>query len=60
MENLLIMVLWNGVQSLNNKKFYVQEYDEEKGDFVGKWVPRPAFLDRSLKKTNTDNEHTEH
>ncbi len=54
------MVLWNGVQSLNNEKFYVQEYDEKKGDFVGKWVPRPAFLDRSLKKNNTDNEHTEH
>ncbi len=54
------MVLWNGVQSLNNKNFYVQVYDEEKGDFVGKWVPRPAFLNRSLNKNNTDNEHTEH
>lgn len=60
MENLLIMVLWNGVQSLNNNNFYVYEYDEEKGDFVGKWVPRPAFLDNYLNKSNSDNEHTEH
>lgn len=54
------MALWNGVQSLNNKKIYVYEYDEKKGDFVGKWVPRPAFLDRSLNKKDKANEHTEH
>ena len=34
-----------GMQSLNNKKFYIFRYDPKIGDFVGEWITRHAFLD---------------
>lgn len=32
-----------GIQSLNNKRIYIFVYDEDKKDFVGKWVNTPKF-----------------
>ena len=36
------------------------DIDPTTGETTGKWINRPDFVDRCLKKTNTDNEHTEH
>lgn len=42
-----------GVQSLNNKRTYVLQYDEDVEDFVGRWIDTPYFVLDSLKiKTN--------
>lgn len=32
-----------GVQSLNNKLTYIFVYDEDKKEFIGKWVGTPKF-----------------
>lgn len=37
-----------GVQSLKNKKTYVFFYDDKVGDFVGKWIDTPSFVQKSL------------
>ena len=37
-----------GVQSLNNKKTYVFQYDETVNDFVGRWIDTPSFVQESL------------
>ena len=37
-----------GVQSLKNKKTYVFFYDDSVGDFVGKWIDTPSFVQNSL------------
>lgn len=38
-----------GVQSLNNKKTYVFQYDETIDDFVGRWIETPSFVRESLE-----------
>lgn len=44
-----------GVQSLNNKRTYVLQYDEDVEDFVGRWIDTPSFVLDSLK-IKTDHE----
>ena len=50
-----------GVQSLRNKETYVFDYDPKTNDFVGKWIPTPDFVKRSLGIEDTShNMHDEH
>ena len=44
-----------GVQSLNNKKTYVFQYDETIDDFVGRWIETPSFVRESLDWGSTNN-----